>query len=122
MSDRAIQEAARTFAARLCQSEPIAALWQARARLEADQESQLLLSRLSERQRDLTIKQRDGGEITQGDIDDLRHLQRQALDNPAIEAYSSALQQAQLFLSAVNAELGDLLGFDFAALARVASV
>ena len=121
MSDRAILEAARTFASKLRQSEPIAALWQARARLEADEEARLLLSRLSERQRDLALKQRDGG-ITRAEIDDLRRLQDQAQDDPIIEAYGEALQQAQLFLPAVNAEISELLGLDFAALARAASV
>ena len=120
MSDTTILEAARTFAAKLRQSEPIAALWQARAHLDADQEAQRLLARLSERQRQLIAKQQTD-QITQSEIDDLRRLQRQAEEHPTIGAYLRALQQAQLFLPAVNAALSDLLGIDFGSLARAAS-
>ena len=121
MSDRAILESARTFASKLRQSEPVAALWQARAQLEADSQARQLLARLSERQRALALKQRDGG-ITRPEIDDLRRLQQQVETHPIIGAYIRTLQQAQLFLPAVNAEISELLGLDFAALARAASV
>jgi len=120
VSDTTILEAARTFAAKLRQSEPIAALWQARAQLNADEEAQGLLARLSERQQQLILKQ-ESAQITQREIDDLRRLQREAEEHSTIGAYLRALQQAQLFLPAVNAALSDLLGIDFGSLARAAS-
>ena len=121
MSDAAIKAAARTFAGRLCQSEPIATFRQARARLGADYQAQELLARLSERQRALALKQQSG-EITQSDIDDLRRLQERAQTHPAIGAYFEALQQAQLVLPAVNATISELLGFDFGGLAGAAGL
>ena len=122
MSGIAIRDAAQAFAAKLRQSAPIADFWQAKARLEENHAAHALLTRLSERQRALALKQRTGDEITQGEIDDLRRLQRQAESNPVIEAYSKALQEAQLYLPMVNAEISELLGLDFAGLARAASL
>ena len=122
MSDVTIQAAAQAFAAKLRQSEPIAAFWQAKARLEADQTAQALLTKLSERQRALTRKQSAGEEITRGELDDLRRLQQEARDNPVIQAYGEALQQAQIYLPMVNREISELLGLDFAGLARAAGV
>ncbi|MGQ9681413.1 MAG: YlbF family regulator [Anaerolineae bacterium] len=122
MSGIAIRDAAQAFAATLRQSAPIADFWQAKARLEENHAAHALLTRLSERQRALALKQRTGDEIAQGDIDDLRRLQRQVQDNPIITAYGEALQQAQLYLPKVNAEISELLGLDFAGLARAASI
>ncbi len=120
MSDVAIKVAAQAFAGKLRQSEPIAAFWQAKARLEADPEARELLARLLERQRALNLKQQQG-QITQSEVDGLRRLQQEAQDNSIIAAYIGALQQAQLFLPAVNAAISELLGFDFGGLARAAS-
>mgnify|MGYP005847762183 CR=1 FL=1 len=122
MSGIAIRDAAQAFAAKLRQSAPIADFWQAKARLEENHAAHALLTRLSERQRALALKQRTGDEIAQGDIDGLRRLQRQVQDNPIITAYGEALQQAQLYLPKVNAEISELLGLDFAGLARAASI
>ena len=120
MSDATIKAAARTFAEKLRRPEPIAAFRQAKARLEADHQAQELLARLSERQRTLALKQRTG-EITRGEIADLRRLQQEAENHPVIGGYIEALQQAQLFMPTVNATISELLGFDFGSLARIAN-
>ena len=120
MLDIATRAAAQTFAGKLRQSEPIVTFQQARARLEADHQAQELLARLSERQRVLALKQQ-ADQITQSDIDELRAVQQEAEQHHVIRAYIRALQRAQLFLPAVNAELSNLLGFDFGGLARAAS-
>jgi cell fate (sporulation/competence/biofilm development) regulator YlbF (YheA/YmcA/DUF963 family) len=122
MSAIAIESAAKAFADTLRQSEPVAAFWEARARLEADHQTKGLLTRLSECQRALGLKQRTGQEITQGDIDTLRSLQAEAQDSAILQAYSRALQKAQRFLPAVSAEISGLLGLDFAGLARAAGL
>jgi len=98
-------------------SSPVAAFWQAQARLEADEEAQRLLAELQQRQQALMLKQRNDGSITQEEIDALRRLQREAQSNPVIMAYVQAQQQAQAFLPAVSMEISQLLGFDFGGLA-----
>lgn len=112
-----IEAATREFALTLRASSPIAAFWQAKARLEADEEAQRLLVQLQERQQALMRKQQDGGDVTQEEIDALRRLQWEAQRTPAIMAYVQAQQQAQAFLPAVNMEISQLLGFDFGGLA-----
>jgi len=117
MLDTAIEAVAREFAMKLRASSPVAAFWQAQARLEADEEAQRLLAELQQRQQALMLKQRNDGSITQEEIDALRRLQREAQSNPVIMAYVQAQQQAQAFLPAVSMEISQLLGFDFGGLA-----
>jgi len=112
-----IEAATREFALTLRASSPIAAFWQAKARLEADEEAQRLLAQLQERQQALMRKQQDGSDVTQEEIDTLRRLQGEAQRAPVIMTYVQAQQQAQAFLPAVNMEISQLLGFDFGGLA-----
>ena len=119
--DAAVEAAAREFALKLRASPPIAAFWQAKARLEVDQEAQRLLAELQERQQALMLKQQNGSSITQEEIDALRRLQWEAQSNPVIIAYVQAQQQAQAFLPDVNMEISQLLGFDFGGLAGAGS-
>jgi cell fate (sporulation/competence/biofilm development) regulator YlbF (YheA/YmcA/DUF963 family) len=121
MLDPTMEAATRTLAQRLRESEPIATFEQARSRLESDREAKALLSRLLERQRELTHKQQ-AGQLTQLEIDSLRRLQEQVQSNPIVAAYLEALQQAQSFLPSVNASISALLGFDFGGLARSTSL
>ncbi len=83
--------------------------------------AQRLLAELQERQVALASKQQGGGEITQDEIAALRRLQGAARSNPTIWTYLEALQQAQAFLPEINTSISELLGFDFASLARSAS-
>lgn len=117
MLDTTIEAVAREFAMKLRASSPVAAFWQAQARLEADEEAQRLLAELQQRQQALMLKQRNNGSIIQEEIDALRRLQREAQSNPVIMAYVQAQQQAQAFLPAVSMEISQLLGFDFGGLA-----
>lgn len=96
---------------------PIAAFWEAKEQLEADEEAQHLLTTLQQRQQALMLKQQNGGGISQEEIDALRRLQGEAQRNPTITAYVQAQQRAQAFLPQVNLEISQLLGFDFGALA-----
>jgi cell fate (sporulation/competence/biofilm development) regulator YlbF (YheA/YmcA/DUF963 family) len=119
MLNPTLNAATLAFAQKLRESEPIAVLRLAKARLDADQAAQELLGRLAKHQRMLALKQQMGPRA-QNEIDDLRRLQRQAQDNPTIGAYIQAQQQAQSFLPTVNAAISELLGFDFGALVRAA--
>lgn len=115
--DPTVEAATREFALKLRASPPIAAFWQAKERLEADQEAQRLLAELQQRQQVLMLKQQDGRGITQEEIDALRRLQEEAQRNPVIMAYVQAQRYAQAFLPEVNMEISQLLGFDFGGLA-----
>lgn len=117
MLNPTIEAATRDFALKLRASPPIAAFWQAKERLEADQEAQRLLAELQQRQQALMLKQQNGRDVTEEDIDDLRRLQWEAQQNPVIMGFVQAQRYAQAFLPEVNREISQLLGFDFGGLA-----
>lgn len=108
--------ATQELAEKLRASLPIAAFWQAKERLETDEDAQKLMAELQEYQQALMRKQQNGHDITQDEIDALRRLQGEAQRNPVITAYAQAQQQAQAFLPTINTEISQLLGFDFGAL------
>lgn len=117
MLDPRVERAAQEFALKLRASSPIAAFWQAKEQLEADEGAKRLLAELQDRQQRLLFKQQNGGNITQEEIDALRQLQGEAQRNPVIMGYVQAQQQAQALVSQVNMEISQLLGFDFGGLA-----
>ena len=112
--------ATEQLAAAILRVEPIAAYQQAKARLDADSEARELLERLSKLQADLRTRQARNG-ITQADMDQLRALQHQVQTNQTIMDYARTQKDAVAYLPAVNIEISQLLGLDFAALAGPAS-
>lgn len=112
-----VERAAREFALTLRAAPPVAAFWQANARLEADAEAQRLLTEIQARRQSLMLKQQNGRGVAQEEIDALRQLQEEAQRNQVIRDYLQAQQQAQAFLPEVNMQISQLLGFDFGALA-----
>ena len=101
----------------LLASEPFVAYDQAQARFKADTGARTLLERLSTAQADIRRRQANGG-VTQADIDQLRALQREVQANRTIMDYAAAQQAAVAYLREINLEIGQLLGMDFASLAR----
>ncbi|RMF92477.1 MAG: YlbF family regulator, partial [Nitrospinota bacterium] len=69
-------------------------------------------------QQSLLRKQQNGMSISQEEIITLRRLQEQVQRNPTVMRYVQTRQQAQTFLSQVNLEISQLLGFDFGNLVR----
>lgn len=116
-----VEAAAREFALKLRASPPITDFWQAKARLEDDEEARSLLVELQQRQQALMRKQQNGSGITQEEIDAVRRLQVAVHENPVIMAYVQTQQEAQSFLPQVNLKISQLLGFDFGGLAGVGS-
>jgi cell fate (sporulation/competence/biofilm development) regulator YlbF (YheA/YmcA/DUF963 family) len=90
---------------------------QAQARFKADAHARALLERLSVAQADIRRRQANGG-VTQADIDQLRALQREVQSNRAIIDYATAQQAAVAYLREINREISELLGVDFASLAK----
>ena len=109
--------ATEILALNLASSEPIVAYLQALQSLDADRPAQALLQRLGQVQSELRARQARGT-ITQADVEQLRALQREVQSNHLISNYASTQQGAVDYLRQVNQEISQLLGIDFAALAR----
>lgn len=115
-----LAEATEALAETLLSAEPIMLYHRAKARLDSDREARELLERFSEAQRDLRLRQANGG-ITQADMDRLRTLQRAVQSNRVIMDYAETQQAAISYLPTVNQEISQLIGVDFASLAGPAS-
>jgi len=87
------------------------------AQLESDSQARGLLERLSMLQVALRGKQ-GAGQINQADIEELRAVQSKVRVHPAIIEYAQSQQGAADVLREVNQEIRQVLGMDFAALAR----
>lgn len=117
MMDKQLQQAAEQLGQALRASAPVKAYLDASANVETDTEATSLLDELAQRQTALRVKQNNGG-LTQADIDALRALQFRTQAQPTIAAYLQAQQDLHALLPQINYEISQLLGVDFAALAR----
>lgn len=112
--------AAEHLATAILRAKPITAYQQAKAGLDADLEALKLIKSLSEAQVDLRMRQLRNA-VSQEDVDQLRSLQRQIQSNQRIMDFAQTQQEAMAYLSAVNQEISQSLGVDFASLAGPAS-
>ena len=112
--------ATQTLAENLAASEPIVRYAHAKKILNNDAASQELLAKLSAVQAGLRNLQLRSA-VRQSDIDELRSLQDKAQTNPIIVDYAQAQQNAVAYLREINVEISQLIGLDFAALARRSS-
>ncbi len=115
-----VSNATRRLADALKRADPIETYRDAQARLEADPQATTLLDQLAAAQADLRVRQSDGT-VTQADIDYARALQSQVQANSTIMSYVEAQQGADTYLVEVNLAISQLLGIDFASLARTCS-
>ena len=93
---------------------------QAFARFNADPQARDLVQRLSKAQTDLRRKQAGGG-VTQAEVDQLRPLQSAAHAHRVVIDYAQTQQAAVNYLRTINQEIGQLIGVDFASLAKKSS-
>lgn len=112
-----LQQATENLIENLLASEALLSYQQSRAAMNSDSQARSLLERLSALQGELRRKQ-IGNAVTQSDIDELRAVQGQVQVNSTIMAYAQSQQEAVNFLREINAEISQLLGVDFAALAK----
>ena len=112
-----LYQATQSLAENLAASEPFVHYLQARHALETDPDAQSLLKDLSCIQGEIRQKQ-ERGQVTQADIDVLRAIQQQAQSNETIMQYATMQQNAVNFLREINQEISELLGVDFARLAK----
>lgn len=110
-------EATSDLAENLAQSEPFLRFKAAEARMNADHEALRLLAELSGLQQKIRTKQSSGA-ISESDIKRLRALQSEISINETIQDYRLVQELAVAFLREVNQEVSQLLGIDFASLAR----
>jgi len=101
----------------LLASEPFLAYQQSRVQMKSNSQAQTLIERLSALQTELRRKQTNGS-VTQADIEELRAVQAQVQANATLMAYASTQQDAVNFLREINQEISQLLGVDFATLAK----
>ena len=111
-----LHAAAEELALTLLRAGPVAAFYQAKERLEADEEALTILERLATAQVELRGKQVNGP-VTHEDIDRLRALNEQARNNQLIVEYVTTQHMANDYLAEVNQEISQLLGIDFSAFA-----
>ena len=115
-----LQQATQALKDSLLASEAFLRYTKARARLDADFEALGLLDRLSKAQ--ARVRQRQAsGSLTQSDMDALRELQKMAHEEPVVMEYAESQQEAADFLRAINKEISELLGIDFASYAKHAT-
>ncbi len=118
--NRELAEAARALGTALAQTAPIREYREATDRMASDSQATALLDELQQVQADTRVRQ-NNGKVTRQEIEHLRDLQSRVQVHPSIVAFMQAQLQAQAYLPAVNRELSDLLGVDFATLGRVSN-
>jgi cell fate (sporulation/competence/biofilm development) regulator YlbF (YheA/YmcA/DUF963 family) len=116
----AVSDAADALAAALRSSPPFVAFDAAEEALFADASAAALLERFSTTQRDLRVRQQDGT-LTQADLSAARELERQLEASVPVMGYITAQQHALARLPEVNQAISELLGVNFAQLARRSS-
>ena len=115
-----LMSATQALAENLLASEPFAFYHQAHTRFDADPQARGLIERLSQAQTDLRRKQASGG-VTQAEVDQLRQLQSAAHANRVVIDYAQTQQAAVSYLRTINQEISQLIGVDFASLAKKSS-
>jgi cell fate (sporulation/competence/biofilm development) regulator YlbF (YheA/YmcA/DUF963 family) len=86
--------------------------------LSEDGAATALLRELGRLQGELRRRQNQGA-VTAGDLARLRQVQADVQANAVIADYLRAQQEVTLYVQEINAEISNLLGVDFAGLARV---
>lgn len=116
----ALLAATEALAENLVASEPFVNYDRARVQLKADSQANQLLAHLSQLQAELRQRQAQG-QVTQENINQLRAVQSDVQANHVIMDYMSTQQLAVAYLREINQEISQLLGADFAVLAKRSS-
>jgi Uncharacterized conserved protein len=104
----------------LLASEPFQAYQMSRVKYKSDSQAHTLIERLSALQTEVRRKQTNGS-VTEADIEELRAVQTEVQSNATLITYSNTQQAAVIFLREINQEISQLLGVDFASLAKQSS-
>lgn len=101
----------------LLAAEPFIVYKRAQNHFSADHQAQRLLEQMSSLQSSLRSAQSNRN-VSETDLQRLRGLQNDVRQNATIMEYAQAQQNAINYLREINQEISQLLGLDFAALAR----
>lgn len=112
-----LDEALEVLAENLLASESFVQYQAAAVQYERDADAMALIEALSQKQSYVRANQANGN-LTQQDVDALRSLQEQVYGHPVMVNYFTKQQEAVAFLREINQEINELLGMDFAQLAR----
>lgn len=112
-----LHEATDSLIQNLLASEPFLAYQKSRVQYKSDSQARALIERLSALQVEVRRKQA-ASSVTQADIEELRTAQVEVQANKTLILYSSTQQEAVNFLREINQEISQLLGVDFASLAK----
>ena len=115
-----LHEATDGLIQNLLASEPFLAYQKSRVQYKSDAQAHALIERLSALQAEVRRKQAVSS-VTQADIEELRTAQVEVQANETLIMYSSTQQEAVNFLREINQEISQLLGVDFASLAKQSS-
>lgn len=113
----ALLEVASTLIENLTQSEPFLSLQAAEQELQADQEAMQLLTEFSTLQQQIR-NQKLFSSNSPREVKRLQELQSAIQANTMINNHAKAQQRAITFLQEINAEISNVLGFDFASITR----
>ncbi len=116
----AMLAATQALAENVLASEAFVNYDRAHVQLKADPRANQLLARLSSLQAELRQHQSQG-QVTQENISQLRTAQNDVQVNRVIMDYAGTQQAAVAYLREINQEISQLLGADFAALAKRSS-
>jgi cell fate (sporulation/competence/biofilm development) regulator YlbF (YheA/YmcA/DUF963 family) len=112
-----LSQATDSLIQNLLASEAFLTYHQSLAKMKSDSQACALLDQLSALQTGLRHKQKSNS-VTPSDLDELRTAQAQVQANAVIMEYAQSQQDAVNFLREINQEISQLLGVDFAALAK----
>lgn len=112
-----LELALNNLAERIKFSEPVNRYLVAQERFTQDVVAHKIMEDLSAFQRDIRQKQYNK-QVTQQNLEKLRLQQTKAQENEVINSYAQSQQEAIGHLREINAEISNLLGIDFASLAK----
>ena len=98
-------------------SEPVNRFLIAREGFQSDENTHRIMEDLSAMQVEIRHKQIENN-VSSEDLERLRFLQNAAQENEVISTYAYAQQEAIGYLREINVEINNLLGMDFAMLAK----
>ena len=112
-----LELALNNLAERIKFSEPVNNYQFAQEQFIQDATAHKIMEDLSDLQKDIRQKQ-NKNQITSQDLEKLRLLQTKAQENEVINSYVLSQQEAIGKLREINEEISNLLGIDFASLAK----
>jgi cell fate (sporulation/competence/biofilm development) regulator YlbF (YheA/YmcA/DUF963 family) len=115
-----LSAATQALAENVLASEPFVSYDRARVQFKADAQANQLVARLSSLQAELRQHQLQS-QVTPENISQLRAAQNDVQANRVIMDYMGTQQVAVAYLREINQEISQLLGADFAALAKRSS-